>query len=130
MVYIGIGLHRKVSQVAAVQANGEVLWNRRIRSRPEEFAEIVGDLPAAPAGVAFEATYGWGWFADLLADLGLSAHMSHPKGTKAISSARVKNDAVDAEGYAKNLANLAQCRRTRHFRRSVSHFLIRNSRAA
>src|SRR5438552_1776920 len=27
---------------------------------------------------AFEATYGWGWFADLLADLGLSAHMSHP----------------------------------------------------
>ena len=130
MVYIGVGLHRKVSQVAAVQANGEVLWNRRIRSRPEEVAEIVGDLPAAPAGVAFEATYGWGWFADLLADLGLSAHMSHPKRTKAISSARVKNDAVDAEGYAKNLANLAQCRRTRHFRRSVSHFLIRNSRAA
>ena len=50
MVYIGVGLHRKVSQVAAVQANGEVLWNRRIRSRPEEVAEIVGDLPAAPAG--------------------------------------------------------------------------------
>ena len=69
MVYIGVGLHRKVSQVAAVQANGEVLWNRRIRSRPEEVAEIVGDLPASPAGVAFEATYGWGWFADLLADL-------------------------------------------------------------
>lgn len=59
MVYIGVDLHRKVSQVAAVQANGEVLWNRRIRSRPEEFAEIVGDLPASPAGVAFEATYGW-----------------------------------------------------------------------
>src|SRR5207245_8565784 len=76
MVYLGGDLHRKVSQVAAVQANGEVLWNRRIRS--------------APAGVAFEATYGWGWFADLLADLGLPAYMSHPKGTKAITSARVK----------------------------------------
>ena len=63
--------------MAAVQANGEALWNRRIRSLPEEFAEIVGDLPALPAGVAFEATYGWGWFADRLADLGLAAHMSH-----------------------------------------------------
>jgi len=44
MVYIGVDLHRKVSQVAAIQANGEVLWNRRIRSRPEEFAELVGGL--------------------------------------------------------------------------------------
>jgi len=103
MVYIGVDLHRKVSQVAAIQANGEVLWNRRIRSRPEEFAEIVGDLPASPVGVAFEATYGWGWFADLLADLGLPAHMSHPKATKAISAARVKNDAVDAETLAQLL---------------------------
>ncbi|SRR6266702_4323972 len=72
-------------------------------SRPEAFAEIVGDLPTAPAGVAFDATYGWGWFADLLADLGLAAHMSHPKGTKAISAARVKNDAVDAETLAQLL---------------------------
>ena len=103
MVYIGVDLHRKVSQVAAVQANGEALWNRRIRSLPEKFAEIIGDLPALPAGVAFEATYGWGWFADLRADLGLPAHMSHPKGTKAISSARVKNDAVDAETLAQPL---------------------------
>lgn len=100
MVYIGVDLHRKVSQVAAVQTDGQVLWNRRIRSRPEEFAEIFGDLPASPAGVAFEATYGWGWFADLLAELGLPAHMSHPKGTKAITSARVKNDAADAETLA------------------------------
>src|SRR5260370_34893019 len=100
MVYIGVDLHRKVSQVAAVQANGEVLWNRRIRSRPEDSAEIVGDLTATAAGVAFEATYGWGWFADLLTDLGLAAHMSHPKATKAISAARVKNDAVDAETLA------------------------------
>jgi hypothetical protein len=56
MVYIGVDLHSKVSQVPAVQANGQVLWNRRIRSRPEEFAELVGDLPTAPAGVAFEGT--------------------------------------------------------------------------
>jgi transposase len=50
--------------------------------------------------VAFEATYGWGWFADLLADAGIPAHMAHPLATKAIASARVKNDAVDAKTLA------------------------------
>jgi len=100
MVYIGVDLHRKVSQVAALKSTGELLWNRRIRSQPEDFLRIFGDLKEAPAGVAFEATYGWGWFADLLAELGLPAHMSHPSGTKAISAARVKNDAVDARTLA------------------------------
>ncbi len=45
-------------------------------------------------------TYGWGWFADLLADAGIPAHMAHPLATKAISSARVKNDSVDAKTLA------------------------------
>jgi transposase len=100
MVYIGVDLHRKVSQVAALDSNGDVLWNRRIRSRPQEFVSVFGELEAQPAGVAFEATYGWSWFADLLADLGLPAHMAHPLATKAISSARVKNDSVDAKTLA------------------------------
>lgn len=100
MVYIGVDLHRKVSQVAALTSSGELLWNRRIRSRPDEFVRTFGDLAQPPAGVAFEATYGWGWFADLLAELGLPAHMSHPTATKAISAARVKNDAVDARTLA------------------------------
>jgi transposase len=100
MVYIGVDLHRKVSQVAALQPSGELLWNRRIRSRPDEFVQIFGELEPRSAQVAFEATYGWGWFADLLTELGLSAHMAHPKATKAISAARVKNDAIDARTLA------------------------------
>ena len=55
---------------------------------------------AKPLEVAFEATYGWGWFADLLEDVGIPAHMAHPRANKAISSARVKNDAVDAKTLA------------------------------
>jgi hypothetical protein len=50
--------------------------------------------------VVFEATYGWSWFADLLADTGIPAHMAHPLATKAIAAARVKNDAVDAKTLA------------------------------
>lgn len=53
--------------------------------------------------MVFEATYGWSWFADLLADAGIAAHMAHPLATKAIAAARVKNDAVDAKTLAQLL---------------------------
>jgi transposase len=100
MVYVGVDLHRKRSHVVALDDEGEVLASKRIDNEPEEFFRIFGELSPAPIEVAFEATYGWAWFADLLADAGIEAHMAHPLGTKAISSARVKNDAVDAKTLA------------------------------
>jgi transposase len=100
MVYIGVDLHRKRSHVAALDDAGELLLSRRIESTPEALFRVFGELEPEPVEVAFEATYGWGWFADLLADAGVPAHMAHPLATKAISSARVKNDKVDAKTLA------------------------------
>ncbi len=100
MVYVGVDLHRKSSHVAVLADDGEVLASRRIASQPHEFLRVFGELEEEPVGVAFEATYGWGWFADLLQDVGIPAHMAHPLATKAISSARVKNDRVDAKTLA------------------------------
>jgi transposase len=61
---------------------------------------VFGELAPEPIAVAFEATIGWGWFADLLADAGVEAHMAHLLATRAIATARVKNDAVDAKTLA------------------------------
>jgi hypothetical protein len=49
---------------------------------------------------ALEATYGWEWLAQLLEDRGCELHLAHPLRTKAIASARVKTDAVDARTLA------------------------------
>ena len=70
-----------------------------------EIIRVFGEVAPEPTpiSVAFEATFGWGWFADLLGDAGVEAHMSHPLLTKAIASARVKNDAVDARTLAQLL---------------------------
>lgn len=107
MVYLGVDLHRKRSQVVALDEGGEELLSRRIDTGSEAFARVFGELEPSPLEVAFEATFGWGWFADLLTDAGIPAHMAHPLATKAISSARVKNDAVDARTLAHLLrANL------------------------
>jgi len=100
MVYVGVDLHRKTSHVVALDDDGTVLLRRRVGSRPDELMRVFGELEPAPLEVAFEATFGWSWFADLLADAGIPAHMAHPLATKAISSARVKNDSVDAKTLA------------------------------
>ena len=46
--------------------------------------------------VAFEAAFGWGWLVQLLEDYGFEAHLVHPLRCKAIASARLKNDKVNA----------------------------------
>src|SRR5881397_744948 len=100
MVYLGVDLHRKRSVVTALAEDGTVMLSRRIASRPEDFQRVFGELEPWSISVAFEATYGWFWFADLLADAGIEAHMAHPLATKAISAGRVKNDSVDARTLA------------------------------
>jgi transposase len=100
MVYLGVDLHRKLSHVVALDDAGGLVFERRFDHSPDAFRRVFGDLEPEPVSVVFEATYGWGWFADLLVDAGIEAHMAHPLATKAISAGRVKNDAVDARTLA------------------------------
>src|SRR3954462_6373788 len=95
MVYVGIDLHRKRSHVAVVDERGQRLLSRRLVNDPERFRELFSEL-GEDAQFALEATYGWEWLADLLEGDGRELHLAHPLRTKAIASARVKTDAVDA----------------------------------
>jgi transposase len=95
MVYVGIDLHRKRSHVAVVDEHGQQLLSRRLVNDPERFRELLDEL-GEDARFALEATYGWEWLAELLEGEGRELHLAHPLRTKAIASARVKTDAVDA----------------------------------
>src|SRR5689334_15201261 len=94
-VYVGIDVHRKRSQVAVVAGDGQVQLNRNVVNGVEPVLKLIGDLPAGTP-VAFEAAFGWGWLVELLEDYGFSPHLVHPLRCKAIASARLKNDKVDA----------------------------------
>ena len=94
-VYVGIDVHRKRSQVAVVTEDGKVQLNRNVVNGSEPMLRLIGDLPAGTP-VAFEAAFGWGWLVELLEDYGFEPHMVHPLRCKAIASARLKNDKVDA----------------------------------
>src|SRR3954447_13299730 len=101
-VYVGTDVHRKRSQVAVVDQAGEALVNRNVPNGVETVLKVIGDLPIGTP-VAFEAAFGWGWLVELLEDYGFEAHLVHPLRCKAIASARLKNDKVDAATLAQLL---------------------------
>src|SRR6266536_2343538 len=94
-VYVGIDVHRKRSQVAVIDAKGKVIANRNVPNGVEPILKVIGGLPpGTPA--AFEAAFGTSWLVWLLEDYGFAPHLVHPSRCKAIASARLKNDKVDA----------------------------------
>ena len=102
MVYVGIDLHRKSSQLCALDEAGEQLLSRRVVNEPAALLAVLAELPEPPT-VALEAGFGWEWLADLLEEQGLELHLAHPLRTRAIAAARVKTDAVDARTLAELL---------------------------
>jgi transposase len=98
---VGIDLHRKRSHIAVIDEEGEQLISRRIINDAQTLLTLLEGV--GECRVALEATYGWEWLADVLQDAGYELHLAHPMRTKAIASARVKTDAVDARTLAQLL---------------------------
>src|SRR5437879_10091390 len=92
-------LHRRRSVLVRMTPDGEKLSTVRIANSPERLASEIGKAGPAPE-VVLEATYGWYWAADTLAQAGARVHLAHPLGVKMFSLRRVKNDERDAGDLA------------------------------
>jgi transposase len=98
----------------------------RISNDVDSLEKVMARAGEAPE-VVLEATYGWYWAADALADVGAVVHLAHPLGVKAFSYRRVKNDVRDATDLA-TCCGWADCRKawiappaTRELRELVRH---------
>jgi len=98
MVHVGVDLDKHSSQIAVLTEDGEIV-QRRLPNDAERLARFFGQLPPQTP-IAIEASGTWWWLVDLLEQLGHRPVLSHPKQTKAIAAARLKNDRVDAERLA------------------------------
>ena len=102
MWYVGMDVHRRRTQIAVVDEVGRELLNENVPNDPGRIAEVLSGVEPGTS-VVFEATLGWSWLAELLELLGLEPRLAHPAGCKAIASARLKNDKVDARTLAQLL---------------------------
>jgi hypothetical protein len=96
---VGIDLHRRRSVMVRMSEGGEKLATVRIDNDPVALAAEIAKAGERPE-VVLEATYGWYWAADVLAEAGAAVHLAHPLGVKGFAYRRVKNDARDAADLA------------------------------
>jgi transposase len=92
--YVGIDFHRRRSVIARVSERGEHLDTLRVVNDPLKLAAAVG-AAGDDAEVVIEATYGWYWIVDLLAEQGVRVHLANPQALN-WGQRRVKNDERDA----------------------------------
>jgi transposase len=97
--FVGVDLHRRRSVIVRTTDTGEVLECVRIVNDVDRLAEVMARAGES-AEVVLEATYGWYWAADALAEMGAAVHLAHPLGVKAFEYRRVKNDQRDAADLA------------------------------
>jgi hypothetical protein len=68
--YVGIDLHRRRSVIVVLNDDGDrVSWSR-IDNTPANLATEIVAAGGPEADVAMEATWGWYWAADVIAECG------------------------------------------------------------
>jgi transposase len=94
--YVGIDLHRRRSVVVVLNGDGDRLSWSRFENTPANLAAEIVAAGGPSAEVAMEATWGWYWAADVIAECGARLHLAHPLGIAGYANRRVKNDIRDA----------------------------------
>jgi len=99
MKYYGMDIHKKYSVFTAMDEKGNILEQGRIPNEKETLTKVMSHAPGE-AKVVIEATSNWYYLYDLLENMGNDVCLANPLQTKAIASARVKTDKVDATTLA------------------------------
>src|SRR5579862_4154650 len=99
MQYIGIDLHKKFSQFTIMGEQGEIKDRRKINNTPEEILSHLNNFDE-PSQAVIEATFSWGWLADLLTASKIDVVLAHPQKVKAIAASKRKTDKIDADTLA------------------------------
>lgn len=99
--YLGVDLHLKRTYVVLMDAQGTIKENLRLPT--DSLGDYAATLPPSTMAV-LEATRNWQYAYDLLAEQVDQVELAHPKEVKAIASAKIKTDRIDAA----TLAHLAR----------------------
>jgi transposase len=97
--YGGVDLHTATMYVCILDAAGEIVLQRNLRSSPEAFLEAIAPYREGLV-VACECIFTWYWLADLCAEEGIPFVLGHALYMKAIHGGKAKNDRIDAHKIA------------------------------
>ncbi|MGC9178564.1 MAG: IS110 family transposase, partial [Conexivisphaera sp.] len=93
-MFVGIDLHKSTFNAAVVDDDGNLLRETKGRCEPDELRRFSESLPKGST-VTIESSSSWYWAYRVLSQRH-NVVLSNPMKTKAIASAKVKTDRVDA----------------------------------
>ena len=99
--YIGADLHKNTCYLTIMDKDGDIKKRTEISTDTDEVSRFF--TPYKDAHIAVESTMNWMPFYETVESLGLHVNLSNPLQTKAIASARIKNDKVDSKILAELL---------------------------
>ena len=102
MYYTGIDLHKKTSFITTIDESGKVVFRHNFPNKEEHILDYFVNLDG-PTKIVIESMCSWHWLYDLLNAHNFNVVISNPVKTKAIASAKIKNDKVDSHMLAQLL---------------------------
>jgi len=94
--FVGIDLHKKFFVWYGTNSDGREITKGRLENSLPSLSEVVGCFPNPPK-VVIEACGNWMWMVKAFEELGCQITLAHPLKVKAIASARIKTDSIDAK---------------------------------
>lgn len=93
--YLGVDLHRDSFTVFGTDNKGKEILKGKYPNNYHSIDLLLSHFPLRPA-VVVEATRNWMWFVNDLQKKGCCVKLTHPTKTKAITTARIKTDSIEA----------------------------------
>jgi len=106
-IYIGMDLHKSTSTLCAKTKEGKVVKEQKILTTPDEVSVFIKSLGKHSLSLVLEPVSQWHFYADFIESHGVEVHLAHATKVRAIASAKIKTDTIDARILADLLrANL------------------------
>jgi transposase len=102
MYYTGIDLHKKTSFITTIDARGKLVTRANLQNVEEDILAYFANL-GDKTKIVIESMSSWYWLYDLLTAKAFEVVISNPVKTKAIASAKIKNDKIDSHMLAQLL---------------------------
>jgi len=94
--YVGLDIHKKTITAVVMDKEGNIKTRTKFRNTTEDIYSFMETLQPNTK-VVMEACSVWEQIYDLFQEEGFNTILAHPLKLKAIASARIKNDSIDAK---------------------------------
>ncbi len=97
-LFIGMDLHKNSSTFAVKDKDGKLFTSTKVLTDKNDVSRFIKSIKekSDDLSLVLEPVSQWYYYADLIEGLGVDVHLAHPMQVKAIASARIKTDKIDA----------------------------------